>query len=128
MGVEPTKDRLAAPPGFEVRTPHRGRFSSWIRCARACSIPRSPEQIESVLVHAAQIAATQCDAMAVEEFQDLNRNLAAVVDLVAELRGRELALFSGRRQGRGYLHHFRDGLAEEKMVVGDLVDLPHPCQ
>jgi hypothetical protein len=27
-GVEPTKDRLAAPPGFEVRTPHRGRFSS----------------------------------------------------------------------------------------------------
>ena len=28
MGVEPTKDRLAAPPGFEVRTPHRGRFSS----------------------------------------------------------------------------------------------------
>jgi hypothetical protein len=28
MGVEPTKDRLAAPPGFEVRTPHRGRLSS----------------------------------------------------------------------------------------------------
>lgn len=28
MGVEPTQDRLAAPPGFEVRTPHRGRFSS----------------------------------------------------------------------------------------------------
>ena len=24
MGVEPTKDRLAAPPGFEVRTSHRG--------------------------------------------------------------------------------------------------------
>ena len=28
VGVEPTKDRLAAPPGFEVRTPHRGQFSS----------------------------------------------------------------------------------------------------
>jgi hypothetical protein len=28
VGVEPTKDRLTAPPGFEVRTPHRGRFSS----------------------------------------------------------------------------------------------------
>jgi hypothetical protein len=24
VGVEPTKDRLAALPGFEVRTPHRG--------------------------------------------------------------------------------------------------------
>ncbi len=28
VGVEPTWDRLAAPLGFEVRTPHRGRFSS----------------------------------------------------------------------------------------------------
>jgi hypothetical protein len=34
MGVEPTKDRLAAPPGFEVRTPHRGRFSSLVRSFR----------------------------------------------------------------------------------------------
>ena len=28
VGVEPTKDRLAALPGFEVRTPHQGRFPS----------------------------------------------------------------------------------------------------
>src|SRR5690606_26756972 len=28
VGVEPTKDRLTAPPVFEVRTPHQGRFSS----------------------------------------------------------------------------------------------------
>jgi hypothetical protein len=28
MGVEPTKDRPTAPPGFEVRTPHRGRVPS----------------------------------------------------------------------------------------------------
>ena len=34
VGVEPTKDRLAAPPGFEVRTPHRGRFSSAVVAAR----------------------------------------------------------------------------------------------
>ena len=27
-GVEPTTSRLATLPGFEVRTPHRGRFSS----------------------------------------------------------------------------------------------------
>ena len=26
VGVEPTKNRLAALPGFEVRTPHRGTF------------------------------------------------------------------------------------------------------
>src|ERR1700730_11483033 len=28
VGVEPSKDRLAALPGFEVRTPHQGRFPS----------------------------------------------------------------------------------------------------
>src|SRR5215471_2410049 len=28
VGVEPTKDRPAALPGFEVRTPHQGRFPS----------------------------------------------------------------------------------------------------
>ena len=28
VGVEPTKDRLTAPPGFEVRTHHRMRLSS----------------------------------------------------------------------------------------------------
>ena len=28
VGVEPTKDRQAALPGFEVRTPHQGRFPS----------------------------------------------------------------------------------------------------
>ena len=28
VGVEPTRDRLAAPPGFEDRTPHRGAISS----------------------------------------------------------------------------------------------------
>src|SRR5215470_7887785 len=28
VGVEPTRDWLTTPPGFEVRTPHRGRFSS----------------------------------------------------------------------------------------------------
>src|SRR5215472_11397707 len=86
MGVEPTKDRLAAPPGFEVRTPHRGRFSSLIRCARPWRVRRCAEQIEPMLVHAAQIAAAQRDAVAIEEFQDLDRDLAAVVDLVAELR------------------------------------------
>jgi hypothetical protein len=31
VGVEPTKDRLTAPPGFEVRTPHQGRFSSTVK-------------------------------------------------------------------------------------------------
>src|SRR5262244_2694212 len=95
MGVEPTKDRLAAPPGFEVRTPHRGRFSSLIRSTRPCALRRHAEQVEPVLVHAAEIAAAQRDAVAIEEFQDLDRDLAPVVDPVTELRRSELAFVSG---------------------------------
>src|SRR5215467_3212093 len=128
MGVEPTKDRLAAPPGFEVRTPHRGRFSSLIRTSRESNIRGCAEQIEPVLVHAAQVATAQSDAMTIEELEDLDRDLAAVIDLIAELRSRELALFSGRGQARGDLHHFRDRIPEEEMVVRDLVDLSHPRQ
>src|SRR5262247_4559068 len=89
MGVEPTKDRLAAPPGFEVRTPHRGRFSSLYRCGRRRSVRRHEEQVEPVLVDAAQIAATQRHAVAIEEFENLDGYLAADVDLVAEQRSGE---------------------------------------
>ena len=53
MGVEPTRDRLAAPPGFEVRTPHRGRFSSRRRMVGVCG---GAEKIEPMLVHAPPVA------------------------------------------------------------------------
>src|SRR6478735_8582944 len=73
MGVEPTRDRLTAPPGFEVRTPHRGRFSSIRRINR-----QRTEQVEPLTVDAPEIAAADGDAMAIEEFKDLDRDLAAV--------------------------------------------------
>ena len=69
MGVEPTKDRLAAPPGFEVRTPHRGRFSSSFATI-ASRTDRPPEQIEAMLVDAAPIAAAQRHAMTIEHAKD----------------------------------------------------------
>ena len=80
MGVEPTKDLLAALPGFEVRTPHRGRFSSnrW-RLARR----RTTKQIEPLRVDAAQISAACGQPVAIKEFENLDRNLAAVVEPVA---------------------------------------------
>lgn len=92
MGVEPTKDRLAAPPGFEVRTPHRGRFSSWNGIFDIRRIARVPEQVEAMLVDASYVTATQSDAMPVEKFQDLDRDLAPVVEAIAELRRTELTI------------------------------------
>src|SRR5262245_45313450 len=125
MGVEPTKDRLAVPPGFEVRTPHRGRFSSLIRYGRNDALRRWAEQVEPVLVHAAQVAATQRHAVAIKKFENLDSYLAAVVDLVAELRGSELALVRDRTHAADDLHHLGNGVAQEEMVVRHLVDLAH---
>src|SRR5262245_7492808 len=107
MGVEPTKDRLAAPPGFEVRTSHRGRFPPLISCSGTRGVRGRTEQVQPMLVHAAKITAAQCDAVAIEEFQNLDRNLAAVIYLVAELGGGKLALDPGRSQPCGDLHHLR---------------------
>ena len=55
MGVEPTRDRLTAPPGFEVRTPHRGRFSSKLRLAQSFDFNRT-KKVEPVLVDPPHIA------------------------------------------------------------------------
>ena len=83
MGVEPTRDRLTAPPGFEVRTPHRGRFSSIAQAGRWA------EQVEPPPVDASQVAAADGDAVAIEEFENLDSDLSAIVEPVAELRGVE---------------------------------------
>ncbi|HXW48969.1 MAG TPA: hypothetical protein VEK31_05965 [Xanthobacteraceae bacterium] len=48
------------------------------------------EQIKPVLVNATQIATPQRHAVAVEEFENLDRHLAAVIDTIAELRCSEL--------------------------------------
>ena len=62
-------------------------------------------------IHASQVAAAQRDAVTIEEFENLDRDLAAVVKPIAELRGRELSLF----RGGGYIgrdsHHLGDGRA-----------------
>ena len=90
MGVEPTRDRLTAPPGFEVRTPHRGRFSSIAQAGRRA------EQVEPPPVDASQVAAADRDAVAIEELENLDSDLSAVVEPVSELRRIE----AGRMQRR----------------------------
>ena len=67
-------------------------------------------------------------AVAVEEFEDLDRDLAAVVEPVAELRGGELALRGLRRDVGDDLDHLGDRVAQEEMIVRDLVDLAHAAE
>jgi hypothetical protein len=49
----------------------------------ACRFRGAAEQVEPVLVDAAQIAAAQGNAVAVEKFQNLDRHFAAVLNSVA---------------------------------------------
>ena len=79
-------------------------------------------------VQPALIAAPQCHAMAVEELKDLDRDLASIVETVAQLCGDELAVL-GMRRDVGYdLNHFSDGAAQEKVIRRDLVNLAHAAE
>src|SRR5262249_56809746 len=87
-----------------------------------------PEQVEAMLVDAANVTATQGDAMPVEKFQDLDRDLPPIVEAIAELRRTELTI-GGLCTGVDHrLDHFRNSAAKEKVVLRDLVDLSHPAQ
>ncbi|MCK9908856.1 hypothetical protein MXD81_06935 [Microbacteriaceae bacterium K1510] len=78
-----------------------------------------------MLVDAAQIAAAQGDAMAIEEFEDLDRDLSAIVDAVAKLRCGELPARCRSGAIDNDLHHLGDGRAQEEMIVRHFIDLAH---
>src|SRR5438045_9459392 len=69
-----------------------------------------------------QVAAAQRHAVAIEEFQNLDRDLAAVVDAIAELRRRELAVFGRSSKIDDDVDHLGDGAAQEEMIVRHLID------
>ena len=86
-------------------------------------VRRAMEQVEPMLVDAAKIAPPKCDAMTVEEFEHLNRDLAAIVKPVAKLRRSELSVRSLGSEIGGNLHHLRNGAAQKEMIVSDFIDL-----
>src|ERR1041384_6501129 len=79
-------------------------------------------------VHTAQIAAAQGHAVAIEEFENLDRNLAPVVEAVAQLRGDELAFLGVCREVRDDLDHLGDGATQKEMVLRDLVHPAHATE
>src|SRR5581483_4082238 len=86
------------------------------------------KQIETVLVHTAKVAAPQRYAVAVEEFEDLDRDLAAIIETVAEQRGGELAVCALGCDLAGDLHHLADRGAQKEVIVRDLVDVSHAAK
>ena len=68
-------------------------------------------------IDAAQIAAAQRPAVAVEEFENLDGDLAAVFDPVAKLRGGKPPIFPAARDIADDLDHFRGDRARKEMII-----------
>ena len=62
------------------------------------------------------------------KIQDLDGDLAAVVEPIAEFGSGELSVRGVYREIGGYSNHFRDGAAQEEVIMGDLDDLPETAE
>ena len=60
--------------------------------------------------------------MAIEELENLNRDLAAIVQTVAELGGGELTVGGFCREVGGDVDHLADGLVQKEVIRRDLDD------
>ena len=74
-----------------------------------------------MLVDATQIAAAQGDAVPIEEFQDLDRDLASVVDRSRNCAAVNWPFGAFAAMSMHDLDHLGDGAAQEEMVLRDFV-------
>jgi hypothetical protein len=66
--------------------------------------------------------------VAIEKFQDLDRNLTSIVEPVAELRGGKLAVRGLRREVDCDIDHLANRAAQEEVIMRDLVDLAETAE
>ena len=74
-------------------------------------------------VRAPEVAAPQRDAVPVQKFENLNRNLATAAGAIAELGSCELPVMLDC-QTADDLDDFRERHAQEEVVVRDLMHFP----
>ena len=96
-----------------------------IRIVPAHALHWTAEQVQPVFVDAAQVPAAQRNAVTIEEFENLDCDLAAVVHPITELRGGEFSVRQGAAEINDDFNHLRNGRAQKEMVVRDLVDAAH---
>ena len=63
--------------------------------------------------------------VAIKEFENLDRNLAAVVEPVAQLRGAELSVWRSGGERRKQMRDLGNSPAQEEMVRRDFIQLTH---
>src|SRR5262249_42733657 len=116
-----TRDRLTAPPGFEVRSPHRERDSS-IDLLRG----HGREELDTGRVDAPHVLATNRKSVPIEKLEDLNGDLTTVVQAVAELSRGKPAFGRGPGHVDGDLRHALHHRPQEEVIVGDLFHVSPP--
>ena len=76
-------------------------------------------------IDAAQIATAQCRAVTVEEFENLDGDLATVFDPIAKLRSGKPPVFCAARDVAYDPDHLRRDPARKEMVMRDLIGGAH---
>jgi hypothetical protein len=79
-------------------------------------------------VDAPQIATPQSDAMPIEEFKNMDGNLASAADTVAKLSSRELPVRLRRCEAVDDFDNLTQFHAQEEVIVGDLMHFPHAAR
>ena len=102
-------------PAGRCTTDSLGRLSVRFR--------RRTKQIDPLRVDAPQVAAARGDAVAVEELQDLDRDLPPILELVAELRGvpsNAVEAVEPRRKGMAVTRSFGTPICDFERMMGAL--------
>jgi hypothetical protein len=86
------------------------------------------EEIQPMRIDATKIAATQGDAVAIEELKDLDRDLSPILYLITELRGGELPVECMLTNFQSNANHLGDGVTQEEMIVRYLIELPEAAE
>jgi hypothetical protein len=93
-----------------------------------CFVGRAAKQVNSMFVDAAEIAVPECDAMTVQEFKNLDRDFAAIVEPVAKLRRAELHARLPFDNVNDDCHDLGHGLAQEKVIMRYFVKPSHAAE
>src|SRR5271170_5141300 len=87
---------------------------------------RWPEQVQPMPVDAAQVTPIEGDAVAIEKIQNLDCDLAPVLDAIAKLGCGKAAVFRAPGDIGDDPYHLMGGRTQEKMIVRDFVRPSQP--
>jgi hypothetical protein len=81
-----------------------------------------------VLVEASEVSSSHRNTMSVEKLKELDRNLAAVVEPIAETNDRDHAIGTCGDDVHHDIDQLGHGFTREEVILRNLVELAHPSE